>query len=103
MQRKLKEAISLASRNPRILQWEDEQCLICFESPARALLAPCAHCDLCPDCCAKLRAREGYAKCPTCRVPIERVLQMDKEFEQLVQKVEEEEARRNGRPALVTA
>jgi hypothetical protein len=71
------EATSLASRNPRMLQGEDKQCLICFEAPARALLAPCGHCDLCRDCCAKLRAREGYAKCPTCRVPIERVLQMD--------------------------
>uniref|UniRef100_A0A7S0YXI3 RING-type domain-containing protein n=1 Tax=Hemiselmis tepida TaxID=464990 RepID=A0A7S0YXI3_9CRYP len=65
------EVMSLPSRRPSVLG----ECSICLENLANCVLAPCGHDTLCMQCA--LTIRRGRRSCPTCREPIERVLEKE--------------------------
>uniref|UniRef100_A0A6T8N154 RING-type domain-containing protein n=1 Tax=Hemiselmis andersenii TaxID=464988 RepID=A0A6T8N154_HEMAN len=65
------ELMSIPSRRPSVLG----ECSICLENNANCVLAPCGHDMLCMQCAAHIR--RGGKPCPTCRSPIERVLEKE--------------------------
>ncbi len=42
-------------------EWEERNCVICFQRKRNMIIEPCCHLCLCPTCC------EGVKTCPVCR------------------------------------
>lgn len=48
-------------------------CTICLERPRSVVIQPCLHFQICGPCVARFKPED---KCPTCRAPVEKMLQV---------------------------
>lgn len=56
-----------------------DDCIVCFERRADCVFAPCGHKNMCRECSQKIFMAKvvGTTPCPTCRQPIDRILDSD--------------------------
>ena len=62
---------------------DDNTCLLCYEKPRTVVFIPCYHAYYCRDCSSRIRPTSGTFLCPSCRTPVEAMVDYCKALSKL--------------------